>query len=325
MASACVNNVGISPESFLDRAPAKVPSYGWLSPRKSCSRGEKQAEKPTIGESNDVEELGDFEFCLEDNFTMLPADELFLNGKLMPLELSMAKREVITEKALSRNGEISIMDPYLFSPKAPRCTTRWKELLGLRKLYQKEKEKENNNNKSCSKSIKNLLNRSSKSSSLDCSVNLPLLKESDNEHDDLPRLSVDAPRGKRHTQSSSGGVRAMRRNPDANLISLDSPRMNASGKIVFHNLERSSSSPSSYGAPRYKHSSVQRSYSANVRVTPVLNVPVCSLRGGGGGGVFGLFASSTTQPKRDSFGSSSSKGAIHNQCSKHRNHRNSFN
>ncbi|KAK9937579.1 hypothetical protein M0R45_014358 [Rubus argutus] len=34
MASACVNNIGMSPEKF---APATFPSYGWLSPRVSFS------------------------------------------------------------------------------------------------------------------------------------------------------------------------------------------------------------------------------------------------------------------------------------------------
>jgi hypothetical protein len=78
--------------------------------------------------------------------------------------------------------------------------------------------------------------------------------------------------------------------------------MNSSGKIVFQSLERSSSSPSSFnGGPRYKQRGMERSYSANVRVTPVLNVPVCSLRGSSkSGSVFGfgqLFSSSPQ--KRD--------------------------
>ncbi|KMZ63646.1 hypothetical protein ZOSMA_3G01280 [Zostera marina] len=65
-----------------------------------------------------------------------------------------------------------------------------------------------------------------------------------------------------------------------NNASVESPRMNSYGKIVFQGPERSSSSPSTFnGGPRSKHHGVERSYSANVRVTPVLNVPVCSLRG----------------------------------------------
>ncbi|OAY71464.1 hypothetical protein ACMD2_02735 [Ananas comosus] len=58
--------------------------------------------------------------------------------------------------------------------------------------------------------------------------------------------------------------------------------MNPSGKVVFQGLERSSSSPGSFpggGLPKTRLRGMERSYSANVRVTPVLNVPVCSLRG----------------------------------------------
>ena len=32
--------------------------------------------------------------------------------------------------------EVSCTDPCLFSPKAPRCSSRWEELLKLKKLYQ---------------------------------------------------------------------------------------------------------------------------------------------------------------------------------------------
>ncbi|KAE8706165.1 protein RRNAD1-like [Hibiscus syriacus] len=67
--------------------------------------------------------------------------------------------------------------------------------------------------------------------------------------------------------------------------------------ISASHLERSSSSPSSFnGGPSFKQRGVERSYSANVRITPVLNVPVCSLRGSSkSGSVFGfgqLFSSS---------------------------------
>lgn len=84
---------------------------------------------------------------------------------------------------------------------------------------------------------------------------------------------------------------------------MDSPRMNSSGKIVFQGLERSSSSPSSLnGGPRFKHRGMERSYSANVRVTPVLNVPVCSLRGSSkSSSVFG-FQLFSSQQKRDGGG-----------------------
>uniref|UniRef100_A0A0A9HGX4 Uncharacterized protein n=1 Tax=Arundo donax TaxID=35708 RepID=A0A0A9HGX4_ARUDO len=62
--------------------------------------------------------------------------------------------------------------------------------------------------------------------------------------------------------------------------------MNASGKIVFQGLERSSSSPvgSVPSSMRSRSRVMDRSYSAGVRATPVvLNVPVCSRP------VFGFF------------------------------------
>lgn len=63
-------------------------------------------------------------------------------------------------------------------------------------------------------------------------------------------------------------------------MAADSPRLNAAGKVVFNGLGRSSSSPSSLaGGRRHRSGSggsgMERSYSAHVRVTPVLNVPVC--------------------------------------------------
>lgn len=49
---------------------------------------------------------------------------------------------------------------------------------------------------------------------------------------------------------------------------------------------------------------MERSYSANVRITPVLNVPVCSLRGSSSksvGGVFGfpIFSSSSSSQQNN--------------------------
>lgn len=396
MASACVNNIGMSTESFLDCPPAKFPSYGWLSPRISFSRefpdedgskasgvgkgsvSEKTSADKDKHEESDPEASGkdfvDFEFRLEDPVTMLPADELFSDGKLVPLHLSMIRPATTSDTATSvvrspdtpklrRRNEISATDPYLFSPKAPRCSSRWKELLGLKKLYQNSNKQDQqkttsstNTTTSAHKSLKHFLHRNSKSSlssSLDSSLSLPLLKDADNEsvslsssrlslsssssgheHDDLPRLSLDSEKSSfsriAANQNSHGnnpprvrvvksralssenptavrvGRSPMRRAPETTIrgVSVDSPRMNSSGKIVFHSLERSSSSPSSFnGGPRYKHRGMERSYSANVRVTPVLNVPVCSLRGSSkSGGVFGFPLFSSSQQKKESAG-----------------------
>ncbi|KAK4344468.1 hypothetical protein RND71_034644 [Anisodus tanguticus] len=385
MASACVNNIGVSPENFLDCSPAKY-NYSWLSPRISSNEKTSTVNKPEVLDPEvSVNEMVDFEFRLEDPVNMLPADELFSDGKLMPLQLPMVRPATAastsagisspeTPKFCMRN-EISRTE---FSPKAPRCSSRWRELLGLKKLPNDKLE----GKKSCSntqqqaplaqlvdckalklvvegkknstnthKSLKNFLNRSSKLSSADdSSINLPLLyKDTDNtesisisssrlslssssssghEHDDLPRLSLDSDKPNSHS-TNPPRIRLVKHrvlsseNPIPTRLGLqptesattntvrglsidDSPRMNSSGKIVFHNLGRSASSPSSFnGGPRYKHGGggVERSYSANVRVTPVLNVPVCSsLRGSSKSGVFGFPLFSSSQQKKDGGG-----------------------
>ncbi|KAM5586612.1 hypothetical protein ABKV19_005506 [Rosa sericea] len=404
MASACVNNIGMSPEKF---APATYPSYGWLSPRVSFScdnngdGGRLPGAKCSSSAKNQPEgpdpELsgGEFEFRLEDPVAMLPADELFSGGKLMPLHISSVKPPVNEPSSSEirspetakcrRRQEISVTDPYLFSPKAPRCSSRWRELLGLKKLYQNssngngnggakaetsQKTTSSSATANAPKSLKHFLHRSSKSlsssSSSDASLSLPLLKDSDcesvsissrlslsssssgHEHDDLPRLSLDSDkpnpnpmfslhrkparaktavkireikqRAAAADQAARVGRSPMRRQAAAaepatvatsRGVSVDSPRMNSSGKIVFQSLERSSSSPSSFnGGPRLKHRGMERSYSANVRVTPVLNVPVCSLRGSSKSG-FGFGQLFSSPQKRDSNGAVSGKGGQH--------------
>ncbi|KAK4386842.1 hypothetical protein Sango_2554800 [Sesamum angolense] len=367
MASACVNNIAMPPENFLD-----CPSVKCFGEESSgigqCGCGEQEDSDPEISGKDFV----DFEFRLEDPVTMLPADELFFDGKLVPLHLSTIRQSMISVPALSdvrspddpnfrRRCEISSTDPYLFSPKAPRCSSGWKELLGLKKLYQNSNAKQedqktasalSSHNRNAARSLKNFLHRGSKSAlnaSVDSSLSLPLLKETDNEsvsvssrlslsssssgheYNDLPRLSLDSdkpssvPRNTHQVTSNLSKVRVvkhkaalssenstastrvgrspMRRTPESTVpardVSVDSPRMNSSGKIVFHSLERSSSSPSTFnGGPRYKHRGVERSYSANVRITPVLNVPVCSLRGSSKSGVFG-FPLFSSQQKKD--------------------------
>ncbi|XP_004295696.1 PREDICTED: uncharacterized protein LOC101304556 [Fragaria vesca subsp. vesca] len=406
MASACVNNIGMSPEKF---SPATTyPSYGWLSPRVSFSCDNNNGDngrvpgtnKPSSPGKNQPEssdpELsgGEFEFRLEDPVAMLPADELFSGGKLMPLHISSVKPPV---NEPSNSSEIrlpetvqfrrrpeamsaSLSDPYLFSPKAPRCSSRWRELLGLKKLYLNSSNGNGNGNgakaevsqkttssSAAPKSLKHFLHRSSKSlsSSIDASLSLPLLRDSDcesvsissrlslsssssgHEHDDLPRLSLDSDKPNPHPnqmfslhrkptraktavkireikqraaadQAARVGRSPMRRPAAAETsatavatsrgVSVDSPRMNSSGKIVFQSLERSSSSPSSFnGGPRLKHRGMERSYSANVRVTPVLNVPVCSLRGSSKTG-FGFGQLFSSPQKRDSNGAVFGKG-----------------
>lgn len=413
MASACVNSVGMSPDNFLDCPPAKFPSYAWLSPIIPFSREISDEEVGKISEKNqertdntdsekqddsdpDVSgvDFVDFEFRLEDPVIMLPADELFADGKLVPLQLSATRQPMTIAPDPSEivlppdtpvfrvRNEISPADPFLFSPKAPRCSSRWKELLGLRKLYQNSMAKQedqkttgslSSTNRNAARSLKQFLHRSTKqsaSASVDSSLNIPLLKEIDNEsvsissrislsssssgheHDDLPRLSLDSDKPRaaitRNTHQHTRNVSRVRvvkskgllsENPTTTRVSrnvtrrapeptvpvsgvaADSPRMNSSGKIVFHSLERSSSSPSSFnGGSRYKHRGMERSYSAHVRVAPVLNVPVCSLRGSSKSGVFG-FPMFSSQPKKESSSNSCCNGCVNKTQQNHNKNR----
>ncbi|CAJ2659288.1 hypothetical protein L195_g031093 [Trifolium pratense] len=343
MASACVNNIGIT--SSISPADTFFP---W-------------------------EPEPDFEFRLQDPVTMLPADQLFSDGKLVPLHFKPTTSSSATTSPKKINTSITTTsDPILFSPKAPRCSSRWKDLLGFKKLYNnsttttKTTTMSSSSSSSSNKSFKQLLNRHSKTTSNleNGSLNLPLLKDLDNEslsissrlslsssssshdHDDLPRLSLDSekpnpisihrnpnpnpnqnPRIRlvkpKAGSGSFDGNKTDQHNINSNTnrvgrspirmesssntqgcrgVSVDSPRLNSSGKIVFQSLERSSSSPGSFtGGPRFKHRGMERSYSANVRVTPVLNVPVCSLRGGSkSGSVFGFGQLFSSPQKRES-------------------------
>ncbi|KAL0855181.1 hypothetical protein Bca101_060333 [Brassica carinata] len=283
----------------------------------------------------------DFEFLLEDPVTMLTADELFSDGKLVPLKFSGAVTSSREKKPITmsvnntaakpcRRMEVEI-DPYTFSPRAPRCTVRWRELLGLKRPTKTPEEASLPSRLSTSTpnpktaSFSRFLNRSSKSSkdsdisetSTSTSISSSRLSlsssssSSGHDLDDVPRLSLDhdnkpnnAPnpfaRSRPHHH-----LRKPRRHSPADKttervlsVTADSPRLIASGKIVFHGLERSSSSPGNFtGGPRMKHHhGMPRSQSANVRIiTPVLNVPVSSLRGASKPGLsFGqLFTSSS--------------------------------
>ncbi|KFK38637.1 hypothetical protein AALP_AA3G140300 [Arabis alpina] len=342
MASSCVKNVATSPAS-----------HSWRSSKTSLKNREP---KPELENEDPVV---DFEFLLEDPVIMLTADELFSNGKLVPLKFSGSKNQeekrittttttVNTAAKPNRRLEMEIsgavVDPYLFSPRAPRCTVRWRELLGLKKLV-KTREQESSSRLSSSSpnpktaSFRHFLNRTSKpttvpeisessSTSLSSSrLSLSSSSSSGHELDEVvPRLSLDLdnkpgptttpnpfatksrayhhhphvrkPRHRHHSPVDETTKTESNNELRVLTVTADSPRLNASGKIVFHGLERSSSSPGNFtGGPRMKqHHGMPRSYSANVRITPVLNVPVSSLRGGPKSSLFfgQLFSSSSS-------------------------------
>ncbi|KAL6603162.1 hypothetical protein ACP70R_043523 [Stipagrostis hirtigluma subsp. patula] len=374
MASAVASNLPAA-------GPAAMSSsYGWLSPRVSFSRDAAAAavEAPAspvsaVGVAAATPEPAiskdfiDFEFSLGGSATMLPADELFADGKLLPLrkaaplpdaeearvapppaqaEAMPAPAEAIKPLRAAAVAAADGADPYVFSPKAPSCSSRWRELLGLKRAAAQSpkpspspaaaattaKTPARATNSAAARSLKLLLQRNNGRSSGAAASDLasaPLLRDSSDseaslslassrfslsssssssahDHDDIPRLSLDSaaadpnpPRIRlvrsshhhRHSTSSSSraGRSPARRRPSPppppRCLSVDSPRMNSSGKIVFQGLERSSSSPCTlHAASKSRSRAVDRSYSSGVRVAPVvLNVPVCSRP------VFGFF------------------------------------
>ncbi|KAI0494999.1 hypothetical protein KFK09_025146 [Dendrobium nobile] len=397
MASACVNVVGMAPENFLEYMPL-FPSCNWFGANisSSCEISDNGASKSGDVEKNmepgffEVDVSGkletertasdsvDFEFRLGDTVAkMLPADELFSDGKLVPLQIALAKADAeCPPKAPAHSPEpmkaqlgVEIAgsdDPHEFSPKAPKCSSRWKELLGLKKAHNPKPMHQKSTLAASmaenAKSLKHFLYRNSKSSSSsDSSLSVPLLRDSDTEsisissrlslsssssgadHEDLPRLSFDfdkpnpiqisaPPLLRNHHRVRFAGVKSSaldgnvalrvarsrtRRIPEYGSEmppprggSVDSPRLNASGKVIFQGLERSSSSPSTFnGGPRHRPRGMERSYSGNVRVTPVLNVPVCTLRGSAMSvSVFGLGQLFSPQKKEKKHFNSSSNG-----------------
>lgn len=344
MASTCFKIAAPATNSaFLEFTPPRS-AFGWLSPRLSFSR--KDAD-PSISADNVAvsSDLAlDFEFRLEDPVTMLPADELFSDGKLVPLQISAARPHVEPFEAIrSPDAErprrvTDVLGPELCaqSPKAPRCSSRWRELFGLKKPNSSmpDIEKAVQAGPSRSLSTRSLLRRHRKPSAVESSISTPLLRDSDAEtvpisgrcslsssssssgadHDEFPRLSLDfekpvrgqislartTPRVRvsrtRSTSVEKHHAERTRRSPIRRRaeeahpsmgVSVDSPRMNASGKVIFQGLERSSSSPSNFPAAgvsgRHLRAkpfrAMERSYSVNVQVSPVLNViPVGSLR-----------------------------------------------
>ena len=174
---------------------------------------ESQPSDPKLENEDPV----DFEFLLEDPVTMLSADELFSDGKLIPLKFSgaVSSREkpittaVNTAAKPCRRLEMESADPYTFSPRAPRCTMRWRELLGLKRLTKTPEEASSPPSRLSSStpnpktaSFRYLLNRSSKSSKDSdisetstsvSSSRLSLSSSSSSGHDldDVPRLSLD--------------------------------------------------------------------------------------------------------------------------------------
>ncbi|KAE8691318.1 S-adenosyl-L-methionine-dependent methyltransferases superfamily protein, putative isoform 1 [Hibiscus syriacus] len=294
MATACVNNISVSPSESKP-----TPTYS------SCGR---LTDPPEI----QATAAGDYEFRLEeDPVTMLPADELFSDGKLVLLHFSKQNPPVKvssqeTPKSCRRQVEPEI------SGKATRSSSTWREFLGLKKSVQNSNNQLPNSDNN-QKSLKHFLNRSSKPSTTDSSLNLPLLKDSDNfepvpvssssrlwfsssssshELEDLPRLSLDSDKPSFNNHPSP--------NPFApSRMRIINPKP-GSGSDTNNQTPGGGGGTQRSDSPRMNSSG---SYSANVRVAPVLNV--VPLRGSSkSGSVFGFFSSSS--PQKSANGGSSS-------------------
>uniref|UniRef100_A0A0D9WT72 Uncharacterized protein n=1 Tax=Leersia perrieri TaxID=77586 RepID=A0A0D9WT72_9ORYZ len=381
MASAVASNLPAASPAAVMPFAGGGGGGGWLGPRVSFSAGAAEdvvvvcsssSSSPVVAAAATPEpaiskDFIDFEFSLGCSATMLPADELFADGKLLPLRkpppaalpepatrppqpeatMPTASEPMKPLRSTTAAIDATAADPYVFSPKAPSCSSRWRELLGLKRAAAQTPKPSpcsapartpaRATNSTAARSLKLLLQRNagrSSTSSVSELASAPLLRDSSDseaslslassrfslsssssssghDHDDFPRLSLDSavvagdnpPRirlvrsSHRHSTSSStrAGRNPARRRPSPppapRCLSVDSPRMNSSGKIVFQGLERSSSSPCTLhgggggagGKPRPR-AAVDRSYSSGGRVAPVvLNVPVCSRP------VFGFF------------------------------------
>ncbi|WVZ78942.1 hypothetical protein U9M48_026579 [Paspalum notatum var. saurae] len=341
-------------------AAVAVP-YGWLSPPRASFGGdaagaadlEQHAMAVATPEPAISKDFIDFEFSLGGSATMLPADELFADGKLLPLRKApplpdpeapaAAAAEAATPpdpaeampapasgpiKPLRRAAAAAAdgADPYVFSPKAPSCSSRWRELLGLKRAAAAQSPRPKisassaaaaparaTNSSAAARSLKLLLQRNAagRASASDlASAPLLLRDSSDSEaslslassrfslsssssssgghdHDDVPRLSLDS-------------AAAADPNPPRIRLVRRSSHSSQQHRHV-HGLERSSSSPCSFHAAAKSRSSraVDRSYSSGVRVAPVvLNVPVCSRP------VFGFF-----KDKKDAGGGGAARSS----------------
>ncbi|KAE8702317.1 protein RRNAD1-like [Hibiscus syriacus] len=270
--------MGVSPDSFQ--------RYGWLSRRVTLSREDEPSKTRTMTgrskptdlvepEIQDTAAAGEFELRLEDPVhqnSQILSNDG--NGSLLVFSQS--------SKVFQQNLKVFI---FIKSPTVERLD---------------------------SESVSISSSRLSLSSS-----------SSGHEHEDLPRLSLDsdkpspnpfAPcRNINPNPTRAGRSRIRRDSSRSRGLSVDSPRMISSGRTVFQSLERSSSSPSSFnGGPKIIQRGMKRSYSGNVRITPVLNVPACSLRGSSkSGSVFGLFSSSR---QKTANGGSTGKARQCNSC-----------
>lgn len=294
--------------------PPPAAAAQWLGPRVSFSLddagggggvGGREAAAAAGGKAGPGAGAGaDFEFLLGGcaaACSMLPADELFSGGKLVPLRIPASTDETAAGAEAEVAAQSTLLPPppkqeQQQQPETPRAAAepkvparRWRDLLRLRK------QQASPGAAADPRPLRRLLRRGPKPPEPEPSLSLPLLREpgpeepnvttkatektASSQHQSLlpPKIRLSAP------QQQTSAPPPAPPPPPPSAVAADSPRLNAAGKVVFNGLGRSSSSPSSLaGGRRHRSGSagaMERSYSAHVRVAPVLNVPVCSLRG----------------------------------------------
>lgn len=283
----------------------------WLGPRVSFSL-EDAAGCAAAGGAGTGKASNDFEFLLagcSPVSTMLPADELFSGGKLVPLrlpsssgcsaEVAVATRPPLAPAATAQQQqqpetprpEEETKDAAVEAeqaaeePKVP--ARRWRDLLRMRK-QQASSSSSSSSSTETKQPLRRLLRRGPKPPEQEPSLSLPLLRDPNEPAPAPASAPTPSPTAAPPVSTSQHQLPPKIRltapppppPPPPSAVAADSPRLNAAGKVVFNGLGRSSSSPSSLaGGRRHRSGSggsgMERSYSAHVRVTPVLNVPVC--------------------------------------------------
>ncbi|CAL4891044.1 unnamed protein product [Urochloa decumbens] len=357
---------------------AAAAAVQWLGPRVSFSLDEaggaagREAAMAAGGGKGGPSAGADFEFLLGGcaAASMLPADELFSGGKLVPLRIpapsaddeagpAAAAQSTLPPKQAQAPASVEQQQPG--TPRAEETVAmataagkgggeepkiparRWRDLLRLRKQQASSASGSGSATAPEPRPLRRLLRRGPKPPEPEPSLNLPLLREAgpddpapaapfstavppisttspSQQHQNLPPKIRLSPSQQQAAATSPPPPPPPPPPPAA--VAADSPRLNAAGKVVFNGLGRSSSSPSSlaggrrFGGHHRAGGAMERSYSAHVRVAPVLNVavPGCSLRGGGSRksvSVFGidrLFSPSSTGNASASSSSSSAGG-----------------
>ncbi|AQK46236.1 OSJNBa0058K23.8-like protein [Zea mays] len=228
------------------------------------------------------------------------ADELFSGGKLVPL-----RRPAPASAPCSPPPPRLEVEPASepTSPRAPRCAgRRWRDLLLLLVSSYRRKPKAASGGDAsrcaadrCLKArrrathFRPLLSRDSSSSSSASSVDSgksarrpppscsPLRTRSAPVANLLHLMSRTRSTGATRNPRAGAGAgpwppqRGPSR-PSRPAAAAESPRVSASGRVVFRGLERCASTPASAGVGPRRPRGMERSYSANVRVDPVISV-----------------------------------------------------